>query len=334
MSAEPGPAAQAGLVDPGSRRAAGVVRRVDHLPVYVSDPRILFSALTERLGLPVGMPVGRHPGFESGLVVFGSVFVEVILPSPGRRVGVPLDRGVFGLALEPEPFDLSVPELDRRAIPHGLPFPDPTPAPPGGAFAFDSDSVPPWTPVLLGGLLGDRALAKQYSSRLMRSPFAHLANRAVLRLWRRQRFADAVFALGLRTPSVFLVEFHPRVRAATAPGRMRGLLRDAGGGRIGLTDVREVVMGVPNFELEIDRWQALLEPTQPTGVGTWVFPDGPAIRLEPSPHLAQRLICEVSSLDAAAAFLREEKLLGDLTQDELQIAPSALAGLDIRLVQA
>jgi hypothetical protein len=46
------------------------------------------------------------------------------------------------------------------------------------------------------------------------------------------------------------------------------------------------------------------------------------------------LICEVSSLEKAAAFLHTEKLLGNATDDALQIAPAALAGLDIRLVQA
>jgi hypothetical protein len=39
-------------------------------------------------------------------------------------------------------------------------------------------------------------------------------------------------------------------------------------------------------------------------------------------------------LDAARAFLREHDLLGDATSDEVQIEPTALAGLDIRLVRA
>jgi hypothetical protein len=42
---------------------------------------------------------------------------------------------------------------------------------------------------------------------------------------------------------------------------------------------------------------------------------------------------QVSSMEAAAAFLHEEKLLGNSTDGELQLAPAALAGLDIRLVQ-
>jgi hypothetical protein len=50
--------------------------------------------------------------------------------------------------------------------------------------------------------------------------------------------------------------------------------------------------------------------------------------------LSGRLICAVEDIDAAAAFLREQELLGSSTGDELQIAPAALAGLDLRLVPA
>ena len=136
------------------------------------------------------------------------------------------------------------------------------------------------------------------------------------------------------TPQVFVVEFHPQIRAAVDPGRMQRLLNDAGGGRIGLTGVRELVIGVPDIEREIERWQALLEPAPTLGDRHWQLPSGPAIRLESSSGLCGRLICEVKDIDAAAAFLREQELLGNSTDDELHIAPAALAGLDLRLVPA
>jgi hypothetical protein len=307
-----------------------VVRRVDHVVVYVSDPHVLFGALTERLGLPAGAPVTRLPGFLSGLVVLGNVFLEIIRPAPGRRVGVPLDRGAFGLGLEPEPLEAAIAELDQRSVPHTMPFPDPSSPPPGGAFDFNPTSVPPWTPVMIGGLLGDRVLARTAS----RTPaaVARWSTRMLVRFWGNW-LADRMFQRMTLTPSVFLVEFHPQVRAAVDPDRMRGLLRDAGGGRIGLTGVREVVIGVPDVEREIERWQALLEPARSLGTGHWQLPSGPTIRLESSPALTQRLICEVTAIDAAAAFLREQGLLGSSTDDELQIAPPALSGLDVRLVQ-
>jgi len=306
-----------------------VVRRVDHVPVYVSDPHILFNVLTERLGLPAGVPVTRLPGFQSGLVVLGNVFLEVIRPAPGRRVGLPLDQGAFGIALEPEPLQAAVAELDRRSIPHLSPFPDPTPPPPGGLFGFDPKSVPPWTPVVIGGLLGDRVVARSAA----RTPHAvaRWNTRILARFW-GNRVADRMFQLVTRTPQVFLVEFHPQLRAAVDPDRMRGLLDDVGGGRIGLTGVRELVIAVPNADREIERWQALLEPAHTLAPGHWQLPSGPTIRIESSPSQSQRIICQVKSIDVAAAFLRKQGLLGNSTDDELQIARSAVAGLDIRLV--
>jgi len=297
----------------------------------VSDPHILFNVLTERLGLPAGLPVARLPGWQSGVVVLGNVGLEVIRPAPGRRVGVPLDQGRFGIALEPEPLEAAIAELDRRSVPHLSPFPDPTPPPSGGLFAFDPKSVPPWTLVVICGFLGDRKLARLAS----RTPpaVARWNTRMLVRFWGKQ-VADRMLQLITQTPQVFLVEFHPQIRAAVDPDRMRGLLDDAGGGRIGLTGVRELVIGVPDIEREIERWQALLEPAPALGAGHWQLPSGPAIRLESSPGLSQRLICEVKDIDAAAAFLREQDLLGNSTDGEVQIAPAALADLDLRLVPA
>jgi hypothetical protein len=83
---------------------------------------------------------------------------------------------------------------------------------------------------------------------------------------------------------------------------------------------------------EIERWQALLEPAHALAPGHWQLPSGPTIRIESSPSLSQRIICQVKSIDVAAAFLRKQGLLGNSTDDELQIARSAVAGLDIRLV--
>jgi hypothetical protein len=265
------------------------------------------------------------------VVVLGNVGLEVIRPAPGRRVGVPLDQGTFGIALEPEPLKAALAELDRRSIPHLPPFPYPTPPPSGGLFAFDPKSVPPWTMAVIGGLLGDRVVARSASR--MPPAVAGWTTRILIRFWGNW-VADRVSQRMTQTPQVFVVEFHPQIRAAVDPDRMRGLLHDAGGGRTGLTGVRELVIGVPDIEREIERWQALLEPAPALGVGHWQLPSGPAIRLESSSGLSGRLICAVKDIDAAAAFLREQELLGNSTGDELQIAPAALAGLDIRLVPA
>ena len=306
-----------------------VVRRVDHVRVYVSDPQILFDALTKQLGLPVGLPITRQPGSLSALVILGNMFVEVIRPAPGRRVGVPLDRGAFGVVFEPDSIEDAVAELDRRSIPHLTPFPDPTPPPSGGLFDFDPTAVPCWTPVMIGGVLGDRVVARN-APRTPQS-VARLMTRALLRFW-GVRLADRMFQMMSQTRAVYVNEFHPQLRVAMHPDRTRGFLDDVGGGMIGLTGVSEIVLGVADIEHEIQRWQALLEPAVLLGVGHWQLPAGPTIRLESSPDPSGRLICEVKDIDAARAFLRDQGLLGDSTNDEVQIAPKALAGLDIRLV--
>ena len=288
------------------------------------------NVLTERLGLPAGIPVTRLPGWQSGAVVLGSVGLEVIRPAPGRRVGVPLDQGIFGIALEPEPLEAAIAELGRRSILHLPPFPCPTPPPSGGPFAIDPKSVPPWTTAFIGGLLGDRVVARSASR--MPPAVARWTTRILVRFWGNW-VADRI-AQRMTTPQVFLVEFHPQIRAAVDPERAQRLLHDAGGGRIGLTGVRELVIGVPDIEREIERWQALLDPAPALGAGHWQLPSGPAIRLESSFGLSGRLICEVKDIEVAAAFLREQELLGNSTDDELQIAPAALAGLDLRLVPA
>lgn len=308
-----------------------IVRRVDHVRVYVSDPRALFDSLTEKLGLPACLPVTRLPGSLSGLVVFGNMFMEVIRPAPGKGVGVPLDEGAFGLVLEPDSLDEAVAELDRRSIPHASPFPDPTSLPSGGLFDFDPRAVPPWTPVMIGGVLGDRVVARV--ARLTPEPVARWSTRMMVRFW-GERLAGRMHQMMSQTRAVYVNEFHPQIRAKVDPDRMRGFLDEVGGGGIGLIGVREVVLGVRGLEEEIERWQALLEPAPALEVGLWQLPSGPALRLESTPGPSGRLICEVKDIDAARAFLEEQRLLGSSTGAEVKIAPEALAGLDVRLVSA
>lgn len=308
-----------------------VVKRMDHARVYVSNPDMLFDALTDRLGLPVGMPVTRVPGSVSGLVILGNMFIEVIRPAPGRRIGVPLDEGAFGVVLEPDSLDEALAELDSRSIPHTPPFPDPTPLPSSGLFGFDPTAVPPYRPVMIGGVLGDRVIARNAA----RTPeaVARWMIRIQVRLW-GNRLADLMFQMMSQTRAVYVNEWHPAIRAALSPERMHTLLDDVRGGRIGLTGVREVVLGVADIDREIERWQALLEPAEALGIGHWELPSGPAIRLEASQRPSGRLICVVNDIEAAAAFLRRDGLLGNSTDGEVQIAPRALAGLDLRLVPA
>jgi hypothetical protein len=241
---------------------------------------ILFAALTEKLGLPAGLPVTRVPGSLSALVVLGNMFVEILRPAPGRHVGVPLDQGAFGVVLEPDSTEDAVAELDRRSIPHAPPFPDPRPLPPGGLFNFDPKAVPPYRAIMIGGVLGDRFVAR--NAAMTPKPVALGMTRILVRFW-GTGLADRMFQTMSRTRAVYVNEWHPQIRAVLDPDRLRGLLDDVGGGRIGLTGVREIVMGAADIEKEIERWQALLAPLQLWALATGNFPAGPRYDSRPAP---------------------------------------------------
>ena len=84
----------------------------------------------------------------------------------------------------------------------------------------------------------------------------------------------------------------PQHRHLGRARKVRGLSATPVAG-VGLTRVRELVIGVPEPETRIDRWRRLLEPARAAEPGRCVFPGGPAIRFEQSPRLSQRLIREV-----------------------------------------
>jgi catechol 2,3-dioxygenase-like lactoylglutathione lyase family enzyme len=52
-----------------------VVKQLGHVVARVDDPRAVFDAFTETLGLPVAWPLASYPAFESGGVALAlSVF--------------------------------------------------------------------------------------------------------------------------------------------------------------------------------------------------------------------------------------------------------------------
>ncbi len=68
--------------------------------------------------------------------------------------------------------------------------------------------------------------------------------------------------------------------------------------------------------------------------GAWELGDGPAIRVVPDREdQIQALVWEVASLDHARRFLEKEAMLGVATDAQLTIRPSAMHGLEIRLVE-
>ena len=328
----------------GERAEAPVVARVDHLYARVEDPRAVFVALTERLGLPRSYGFSRVPGFEGGAVSLGNmVFLEALRYAPGRKVPAPASPGLDGLALEAAvPVLEAATKLSRRRIPHSPPISyagDPAPfafGPPLQRAGLKAGSGPLWSMVVLGGFFGDHARARQF--RLIPSRGDSRIARALGglqgRLMSSRRFGDLAMARNMTSrPTVWLHQFQAAdMRAATAAAAEE--LAGCRGGVLGVERVREVVVGARDVAAEGERWQRLLDPHEPASDGAWHLGDGPALRLiEDEADRIHCLVWEVSSLDRAADFLERAQMLEKTTTDEVAISPRALQGIAIRLAE-
>jgi hypothetical protein len=322
-----------------------LVSRVDHLYARVDDPRRLFATLTERLGLPRSYGFTRLAILEGGAVSLGNVvFLEALRYAPARMTPRPLSPGLDGLALEAGlPLREAASELSRRGIAHSPPV-----TYTGEIEAFDfgealqraglnSGTGPVWSMLGLGGFLGDARLA-----RLLRLVSSRGDSRIALALGRLQgrlmssrRLGGLVMARTMSPhPTVWLHAFEAadmRAAAAAAAEELSG----RGGGALGLERVREVVLGARDLATEQEHWQRLLAPARPGPDGAWQLGDGSALRLV-SDELdrIQALVCEVSSLERAGEFLGREGMLADGPAGEVRIAPDALQGVDLRLVES
>ncbi|HEV7860233.1 MAG TPA: hypothetical protein VGO91_16570 [Pyrinomonadaceae bacterium] len=98
--------------------------------------------------------------------------------------------------------------------------------------------------------------------------------------------------------------------------------------------VKEIVAGVTNFAEARELWNKLCAPLAEASPAVWEVADGPAVRLVQASHnVIQALVLKVASLSRAETFLREKGMLGMVTEEQVSIAPAAIYGLDIRLVQ-
>lgn len=308
-----------------------VVRRVDHIAALVSDPDPLFRALTQTFSLPAMWEPFDALGWSSGGVSLGNIALETFTPAKGHDVAVALDCGGLATALEPAGDALA--ELDRRGIRRGFPMPYQG-APPAAEredMRTDPDVLPPWTTTLLGGFLGDQLL-EQTLEQLSAAGAEAIA--AVIEMSRDPASAAALVAAGTpASPWLFLCEYHDGLHNRRRVAGARAL-EEAGGGALGIRQVREIVYAVEDLDGERLRWQKLLEPLDATDDEAWSFADGPSVRLErASGAPVQRIVCEVASVDAAASALDAIGALAELKGESVAISPAAVAGVHISLVE-
>jgi hypothetical protein len=136
-----------------------------------------------------------------------------------------------------------------------------------------------------------------------------------------------------RHPTVWLQAFEAAdMHAAAAASHHE--LRACDGGALGIERVREVILGARDVRAERERWQRLLDPAQPDRDAAWQLGDGPALRLIADDlDRIQALVCEVSSLARARDFLDREGMLAACPPGEVRVAPDALQGVELRLVE-
>ncbi len=302
---------------------AGIVKRIDHIVVWVDDPEPLFELLVGSLGLPVSWPIQSSGWYASGGAFAGNVCLEVarLGRARGRASG---SARLFGIALEPYPLDVSLREVTARGIPHSLPVPF------AGEWPDGTRGIR-WTNVLLGGLMDEgrgvllrsRWWGRDMVPRRMLDPLARLL---AVGHWVRAASPRAGRHM------VFMCEYAYDVDEALSA--WRAAFEEAGGGPLGLVGVAEVVLGATNPERARQRWQNLLAPLLPEERGYWQPASGPGIRIVPhdeSTLLA--LVWRTRSLACAEAWLREQRMLGSVTPAQVTIDPVAVHGLDFRLVE-
>jgi hypothetical protein len=134
---------------------------------------------------------------------------------------------------------------------------------------------------------------------------------------------------------IFLNEYNPAyVDVDRRRIRLRTELESTGGGPLGVTGIKEVILGTTDLATAARLWQSLLEPVRPSAPGLWQIGDGPANRLvHANDNLVQGLVITVKSLSRAIAFLQQTGALGAASATEATLASARIHGLDIRLIQ-
>jgi hypothetical protein len=302
---------------------AAIVKRIDHVVVQVDDPGPLFGLLSGPLGLPVAWPIQNHGWYASGGVFAGNASLEVARLGRARPRAAGSAR-LFGIALEPYPLSACLRELAARGIPHSLPVCFYGERPDGTRGAR-------WTNVLLGGL------TREAHARLLRTHWwagdsipgrvlDPVARMMALGHWARLATSPAGRHM------VYICEYGYEMEEGLSA--RRAALEEAGGGPLGLVGLAEVVLGATNPERARQRWQNLLAPLLPVERGFWQPADGPGIRIVPHDEDTMlALVLRTRDLACAEAWLREHRMLGGVTANQVSIDPVTVQGLDVRLTQ-
>jgi catechol 2,3-dioxygenase-like lactoylglutathione lyase family enzyme len=134
--------------------------------------------------------------------------------------------------------------------------------------------------------------------------------------------------------AIFICDYKERERVAAGKSKAAGEPARSRGGALGVTSLREIVVGVRSIEEASREWRRLIESPDQESKAVFAFGPGPKIRLEPAEAEGiQGIVIGVRSLARAREFLTQRQMLGEASEGRIGIAPAAVDGLKITLVE-
>lgn len=110
-----------------------------------------------------------------------------------------------------------------------------------------------------------------------------------------------------------------RVKERQKHEKLTAQLTEHQGGPLGLEYVSEIHVGYTDPQ-DVDAWATLLAPAQRKKPHLWQLAAGPALRLTKSQHKEiKALAFKVKSLEAAARYLGTKGLLGQVSQNQVEL---------------
>ena len=130
------------------------------------------------------------------------------------------------------------------------------------------------------------------------------------------------------------VEYKRRGLIAEGRNSARKELTRRDGGPLGITSLREIILGVKSLKEASQKWGRLFGSSGPWVANLFAFDHGPKIRLvEAKAEGIRGIIVRVKSNARAKKFLMEKQMLGRSDAGEIWIAPTTVGGLRIELVE-
>lgn len=301
------------------------LNQIDHVGIRADDPARLFQFFTQSLGLPTASPLTDYSGYSSGRVALGGMDLDIVglgtVARPGSAQLNPARFQILSFLSLSRPLTRLLPEIERRGLRHSgvIPF-----------FAPGREGHEPlklWERIYLSDLLGENVWQRALFSLTRQAP-----NTAAGQARLSSRFMQTLLARASGQSMVTLTGYYQR--AESRPAADRSALPQWPGGRLGIEDVREVVIGVPNLIKATGAWVQLLRPLAPGDDGLWHVGAGPAIRLRAMPrHGIATLVLKVSSLEQAQRALHALRAPTSTTYDRVTFGVPGSPDLTFELTE-